>query len=195
MHAYPSNRTTSTTKLYNQFMLPTWVLLHTCWHAAFLIHNNLLYILIVYDNNNSIYIGVWGWGQWHNYYGLGPGEPEGPQPQWAKWGPQAVEQKHWPGLLICHNVIFWPSEFSKISPQSPWNDISESIRKLLRKLVYLALLLGGALEIVEPGAPWYNVTPLLGGGGVATPQVVWQTRPVGQYLLHSQAILAYYKNK
>ena len=25
--------------------------------------------------------------QWRNYYGLGPGEPGGPQPQWAKWGP------------------------------------------------------------------------------------------------------------
>ena len=24
--------------------------------------------------------------QWRNY-GLGPGEPGGPQPQWAKWGP------------------------------------------------------------------------------------------------------------
>ena len=22
-----------------------------------------------------------------NYYGLRPGEPEGPKPQWAKWGP------------------------------------------------------------------------------------------------------------
>ena len=25
--------------------------------------------------------------QWRNYYGLGQGEPGGPQPQWAKWGP------------------------------------------------------------------------------------------------------------
>ena len=24
--------------------------------------------------------------QWRNYYGLRPGEPGGPQPQWAKWG-------------------------------------------------------------------------------------------------------------
>jgi hypothetical protein len=29
-----------------------------------------------------------------------------------------------------------------------------------------------------------------GGGGF-----VWQTKPVGQYSLHSRAILAYYKNK
>ena len=46
-------------------MLPTWVLLHTCWHAAFLIHNNLRYValvLIVYNNNNSVYIGLLGWG-------------------------------------------------------------------------------------------------------------------------------------
>ena len=25
--------------------------------------------------------------QWRNYYGLRPGEPGGPKPQWAKWGP------------------------------------------------------------------------------------------------------------
>jgi hypothetical protein len=24
--------------------------------------------------------------QWRNYYGLRPGEPGAPQPQWAKWG-------------------------------------------------------------------------------------------------------------
>jgi hypothetical protein len=24
--------------------------------------------------------------QWRNYYGLRPGEPGVPQPQWAKWG-------------------------------------------------------------------------------------------------------------
>jgi hypothetical protein len=28
--------------------------------------------------------------QWRNYYGLRPGEPGGPQPQWAKWGPPAL---------------------------------------------------------------------------------------------------------
>jgi hypothetical protein len=28
--------------------------------------------------------------QWRNYYGLRPGEPEGPQPQWAKWGPPGL---------------------------------------------------------------------------------------------------------
>jgi hypothetical protein len=37
-----------------------------------------------------------------------------------------------------------------------------------------------------------------GGGGVAegaaAPQFVGQTKPVGQYSLHSRAILAYYKN-
>jgi hypothetical protein len=36
------------------------------------------------------------------------------------------------------------------------------------------------------------------GGGVqggGCPQIVWQTRPVGQYSLHSRAILAYYQNK
>jgi hypothetical protein len=35
-----------------------------------------------------------------------------------------------------------------------------------------------------------------GGGSLAhPPQFVWQTKPVGQYSLHSPAILAYYKNK
>jgi hypothetical protein len=36
-----------------------------------------------------------------------------------------------------------------------------------------------------------------GGGqrGPQSPQFVGQTKPVGQYLLHSRAILAYYKNK
>ena len=36
------------------------------------------------------------------------------------------------------------------------------------------------------------------GGGAewaAVPQFVGQTKPVGQYSLHSRAILAYYKNK
>jgi hypothetical protein len=28
--------------------------------------------------------------QWRNYYGLRPGEPGGPQPQWAKWGPPSL---------------------------------------------------------------------------------------------------------
>jgi hypothetical protein len=31
--------------------------------------------------------------------------------------------------------------------------------------------------------------------GAAAPQFVGQTKPVGQYSLHSWAILAYYKNK
>ena len=32
-----------------------------------------------------------------------------------------------------------------------------------------------------------------GGGGSPPPQFVGQTKPVGQYALHSRAILAYYK--
>ena len=28
--------------------------------------------------------------QWRNYYGLRPGEPGGPQPQSAKWGPSGL---------------------------------------------------------------------------------------------------------
>jgi hypothetical protein len=36
--------------------------------------------------SNSIFINE----QWRNYYGLRPGEPGGPQPQWAKWWPPAL---------------------------------------------------------------------------------------------------------
>ena len=34
-----------------------------------------------------------------------------------------------------------------------------------------------------------------GGAAAPPPQFVGQTKPVGQYSLHSRAILAYYKNK
>ena len=42
--------------------------------------------------------------QWHNYYGLGPGEPVsgGPQPQWAKWGP--------PGSGYRAKTLAWASD-------------------------------------------------------------------------------------
>jgi hypothetical protein len=33
---------------------------------------------------------IHGRRQWRNYYGLRPGEPGGPQPQWAKWGPPGL---------------------------------------------------------------------------------------------------------
>jgi hypothetical protein len=48
--------------------------------------NNLKYEdneCIVIDNSTTLH-------QWRNYYGLRPGEPGGPQPQWAKWGPPAL---------------------------------------------------------------------------------------------------------
>jgi hypothetical protein len=55
--------------------------------------------------------------------------PGAPNHNGPNGGPQAqaVEQKHWPGPLICHNVVFWPSEFCKISPQSLGNGISETL--------------------------------------------------------------------
>jgi hypothetical protein len=117
--------------------------------------------------------------QWRNYYGLRPGEPGGPQPQWAKWGPpgSGCRAKTLARASdMSDNVVFWPSEFCKISPQSLENGISETLdskifrmskpwtpRKLVHiraQLVPLALLLGGAFENFEPGPPWYNVTPL-----------------------------------
>jgi hypothetical protein len=67
--------------------------------------------------------------QWRNYYGLRPGEPGGPQPQWAKWGPpgSGCRAKTLARANICHNVVFGPSEFCKISPQSLGNGISETL--------------------------------------------------------------------
>jgi hypothetical protein len=67
---------------------------------------------------------------WRNCYGFGPGEPGAPNPNGSNRGPQAqsVEQKHWPGRpLICYNVVFWPSEFCKVSLQSPGSGISETL--------------------------------------------------------------------
>jgi hypothetical protein len=76
----------------------------------------------------------------HNHRRIGPisgvttmgsdrANPGAPNQNGPNGGPQAqaVEQKHWPGPLICHNVIFWPSEFCKISPQSLGNGISETL--------------------------------------------------------------------
>jgi hypothetical protein len=89
--------------------------------------------------------------------------PNSPPPQ-----AQAVEQKHCPGPLINYNVVFWPSEFCKISSQSLGNGISESqdsnifqvspgpLENLCiygARLVHLALLLGGGFENFEPGPP------------------------------------------
>ena len=42
--------------------------------------------------------------------------------------------------------------------------------------------------VIQSMGPWaYRA------GGAAAPQFVGQTKPVGQYSLHSRAILAYYK--
>jgi hypothetical protein len=41
----------------------------------------MLHSLVVIDRTRD---------QWRNYYGLRPGEPGGPQPQWAKWGPPGL---------------------------------------------------------------------------------------------------------
>jgi hypothetical protein len=97
---------------------------------------------------------------------------------------QAIEQKHRPGRpLICYNVVFWPSEFSdhqnsvKSLPKSKRWHFRESRFKSFRvricpgpprKLVHIrrstrafGTSTRGAFENFEPGAPWYNVTPLV----------------------------------
>jgi hypothetical protein len=110
--------------------------------------------------------------QWRNYNGFRPGEPGGPNPNELNGGPQAqaVEKKHWPGRpLICYNVVFWPSEFCKLSPKSgKWhfrdsrfkNFPGEHALDPLKnsciygaQLVPLALLLGGPSNILNRGPP------------------------------------------
>jgi hypothetical protein len=122
--------------------------------------------------NNSMY-------QWRNYYGLGPGEHGGPQPQWAKWWPPGwgcTEKNIGQGLWYV-KMSFSDHQNSVKSLQSPGNGISETLDSnifrvsipwtLLKKLVYIRrstrafdTSTRGAFEHFEPGAPWYNVTPL-----------------------------------
>ena len=123
--------------------------------------------------NNSMY-------QWRNYYGLGPGEHGGPQPQWAKWWPPGwgcTEKNIGQGLWYV-KMSFSDHQNSVKSLQSPGNGISETLDSkilrvsipwtLLKKLVYIRrstrafdTSTRGAFEHFEPGAPWYNVTPLV----------------------------------
>jgi hypothetical protein len=123
--------------------------------------------------NNSMY-------QWRNYYGLGPGEHGGPQPQWAKWWPPGwgcTEKNIGQGLWYV-KMSFSDHQNSVKSLQSPGNGISETLDSkilrvsipwtLLKKLVYIRrstrafdTSIRGAFEHFEPGAPWYNVTPLV----------------------------------
>ena len=76
-----------------------------------------------------------------------------------------------PGPLICHNVVFLPSEFCKISPQSLGNGISETLDSKIfrmsmpwtpRKLVHIwrstrafgtSTRGGGASKILNRGPP------------------------------------------
>ena len=53
---------------------------------------------------------------------------------------------------------------------------------------YMSVLIRGIL--ISMGVPGEG-----GEGGGSPTQFVGQTKPVGQYSLHSRAILAYYKNK
>jgi hypothetical protein len=91
--------------------------------------------------------------------------PGAPNPNGPNGGPQAqvVEQKHWPGPLICYNVVFWPSEFCKISPQSPGNGISESLDSKIFRVSH------GPLEnsCIYGARLVHSVALLLGGGGAS----------------------------
>jgi hypothetical protein len=98
--------------------------------------------------------------------------PGAPNPNGPNGGPQAqaIEEKHWPwGPLIGYNVVFWPSEFCKISPQRLGNGISEfrdsrfkhfpDEHALENLCIYGARLMPwnfyyrGAFENFEPGHP------------------------------------------
>jgi hypothetical protein len=95
-----------------------------------------------------------------------------PTPMGQNGGPQAqaVEQKHWPGRsLIYYNVVFWPSELCKISPQTPGNGIQEILDSKIsawacpgppRKLVHIrrsihafATSTRGPSKILNQGPP------------------------------------------
>jgi hypothetical protein len=115
--------------------------------------------------------------------------PGAPNPNGPNGGPraQAVEQKHWPGPQICHNVVFWPSEFCKISPQSPGNGISESLDSKIfqvsmpwtpRKLVHIRCSTrvfgtwkGGPSKILNRGPPDITLRHWGGGGDPRLPQL------------------------
>jgi hypothetical protein len=88
--------------------------------------------------------------QWRNYYGLGQGEPGAPNPNGPNGGiqDQSVEENHWSRPLICHNVVFWPSVFCKISPQSL--GILQIQHYTLR---FGTSTRGGAFKHFEPGGP------------------------------------------
>jgi hypothetical protein len=83
--------------------------------------------------------------------------PGAPNPNGPNGGPQAVEQKLWPGPLICHNVVFRPSQFCKISGWACPGPLENSCI-YGAQLVPLAFLLGRGLR--KFWGPWYNVTPL-----------------------------------
>jgi hypothetical protein len=124
--------------------LHLWATIHNTWKTLF------------------IKSGIFGRGQWRNYYGLRPGEPGGPQPQWAKWGPPRLGNRaktlaSASDILQCRFLtirILW-----NLSPKSrKWHfresrfknfpdeqalDPLENLCIYGARLVPLALLLGG----------------------------------------------------
>jgi hypothetical protein len=123
-------------------------------------------------------------GQWRNYYGLGPGEPGGPQSQWAKWRPPnsgcraktlaRASDMSTMSFSDHRNSVKWltpksgkwhfrESRFKKF-PCEPW---------IPRKLVHIrcstrafGTSTRGGLRTFWTGGPLYNVTPLFLGSQI-----------------------------
>jgi hypothetical protein len=71
------------------------------WFNVWRIHKKCMMLNVKAHNGKcSCYSGVY-------LYGLGRANPGAPNPNGPNGGPQGqvVEQKHWPGPLICHNVV------------------------------------------------------------------------------------------
>ena len=64
------------------------------WHGMLLCSMVTYSMIAWFWYDMELYATVWygnvRYGQWRNYNGLRPGEPGGPQPQWAKWGPPGL---------------------------------------------------------------------------------------------------------
>ena len=110
--------------------------------------------------------------QWRNYYGLGPGEPGCPQPQWAKWGPpgagsraktlaraSGMSQCRFLTIRILYNLSpksgkwhFRDSRFKNFPREHALDPLENSCMHGAQ-LVPLTLLLGGPSKILNRGPP------------------------------------------
>jgi hypothetical protein len=118
--------------------------------------------------------------------------PGAPNPNGPSGGPQveAVQKKNIGQGLWYVKMSFSDHQNSVKSLQSPGNGISETLDSkifrvsmpwtLLKKLVYIRrstrafdTYTRGAFENFEPGAPWYNVTPLLTSTYKYVSLIIW----------------------